>query len=242
MNMGNGDIGNQAPHEMDLISWVLGDPQLPTKVQSFGGRFGWKDGGETANMQALWCSIAGVPVIFEVNNMRQKPDLNAAVSYKSMRVGVIVTCEGGEFRGGYVVGPDGKTKIEKFPGDSGGKHQQNFIDTVRSRRMDDLRAPLEQSYRSASLAHLANISLLSGNPLASDELRKAVPNHEDLHDVIDRQKRQLDIWKVDTKSTPYNFGPVVTVDPATQTVTGPDQAKELYKPDYRKEFTVPKIA
>ncbi|MCZ6672360.1 MAG: Gfo/Idh/MocA family oxidoreductase, partial [Verrucomicrobia bacterium] len=40
-NTGNGDIGNQGPHEFDLIRWVLGDPGHPSEVVSFGGRFGW---------------------------------------------------------------------------------------------------------------------------------------------------------------------------------------------------------
>ncbi|MBT6381270.1 MAG: Gfo/Idh/MocA family oxidoreductase, partial [Opitutales bacterium] len=42
-NTGNGDMGNQGPHELDLLRWVLGDPDHPMKVSSIGGRFGWND-------------------------------------------------------------------------------------------------------------------------------------------------------------------------------------------------------
>ena len=46
---GNGDIGNQGPHETDLCRWVVGKKDLPPRVISIGGRFCWNDDGETAN-------------------------------------------------------------------------------------------------------------------------------------------------------------------------------------------------
>jgi predicted dehydrogenase len=245
-NTGNGDVGNQAPHEFDLVSWVLGDPALPEKVQSFGNRFGWNDGGETANIQTVWYELGGVPVIFEVNDLWRKPDLNAGVTYKSLRVGVIVTCEGGEFRGGrgggYILAPDGKTKIAKFPGDSGGGHAQNFIDAVRSRRADDLRAPIAKSFRSAAVPHLANISLRTGTAASTADLRQQLHHNADLADVITRQEAQLNDWNIDTTKEPYLFGPAVTVDPASERILGPESAQALYKENYRSEFAIPEIA
>ncbi|MHC4518784.1 MAG: Gfo/Idh/MocA family oxidoreductase, partial [Planctomycetota bacterium] len=48
-NTGNGDLGNQGIHEMDLGRWALGDPNhLAPRVMSFGGRFRVNDAGETA--------------------------------------------------------------------------------------------------------------------------------------------------------------------------------------------------
>lgn len=245
-NTGNGDIGNQGPHEMDMVRWVLGDPPLPSSVQCFGGRFGWNDAGETANMQAAWFTLNDVPVIFEVNDMWRTPKVNAATAYKGIRVGLIVTCEEGEFRGGrgggYIVAPDGKTRIEKFPGDAGGGHAQNFIDAIHSRRNDDLRAPLEESHRSASLAHLANISLRCGNTLSVEKLRGEIPDDAELRDVIDRQVGQLKDWDVDLDVTPYTLGPAVTVDPDAEIILGPEEAKPLYKRVCREGFVIPEIA
>jgi len=245
-NTGSGNIGNQSPHELDMIRWVLGDPPLPTTLQSFGGRFGWNDAGQTANMQSVWFTLNEVPVVFELNDMRVKPDLNSATSYKGIRVGVIVTCEQGEFRGGrgggFVLGPDGKTKLQKFPGDAGKNHAQNFIDVIRSRRMDDLRAPIGQAHQSAALTHLANISLRSGTSMPLEKLRAAAPNNADLHDIIDRQQQQLGEWKVDLKTTPCSLGSELTIDPKTETLAGPDQARKFYQPEYRSGFAIPEIS
>ena len=72
-NTGNGDLGNQGPHELDLMRWILGDPDHPLKVQSLGGRFGWNDAGNTPNMGITTFNWGGVPAIFEVRNLWVKP-------------------------------------------------------------------------------------------------------------------------------------------------------------------------
>ncbi len=46
---GNGDLGNQNPHEIDKARWGLGKKTLPTRVVSVGGRLGYRDNGDTAN-------------------------------------------------------------------------------------------------------------------------------------------------------------------------------------------------
>src|SRR5204863_6810149 len=45
---GNGDIGNQGIHEMDIARWGLG-VKYPTKVTSIGGHFMFDDDQETPN-------------------------------------------------------------------------------------------------------------------------------------------------------------------------------------------------
>lgn len=244
-NTGDGDIGNQGPHEFDLMSWVLGDPEMPKEVFSFGGRFGWNDAGDTANMQVAAFELNGVPCIFEVNNMWLAPERNAEAVYKGIRVGVIVTCEGGEFRGGrgggYVLGPDGKEKIAKFPGDAGGGHMQNFIDVVRSRKMQDLIAPIHLSHKSAAIAHFANISLRAGQQVTLDKLPSLLPQTADMEDILARQRQQLTDWKIDFSKTTCSFGSKVSIDPKTGSLTGPEAAA-FDRPQFRKGFEVPELA
>ena len=65
---GNGDIGNQGPHQLDVARWALGSPQnLPLRVMSFGNRWGYSDDGQTANNQmALYDYGKGnVPLLFD---------------------------------------------------------------------------------------------------------------------------------------------------------------------------------
>ena len=47
---GNGDIGNQGVHQIDLARWGLG-VALPKKVQSMGGHYMFDDDQETPNTQ-----------------------------------------------------------------------------------------------------------------------------------------------------------------------------------------------
>ncbi len=63
---GNGDLGNQGVHEMDLCRWALGQDSLPKRAMSIGGRFGYDDDGTTANTQIAVFDYEPAPLIFEV--------------------------------------------------------------------------------------------------------------------------------------------------------------------------------
>ena len=66
---GNGEIGNQGVHEMDVAVWGH-NRGLPVKVYSSGGRYGWKDDGQTPNTQATTFTYADDSIMtFEVRNM-----------------------------------------------------------------------------------------------------------------------------------------------------------------------------
>ena len=52
--------------------------------------------------------------------------------------------------------------------DSGQVHFQNFIDTVRSRKVEALHAPLEEGHLSTSLCHLGNIAYRVGRSVKFD--------------------------------------------------------------------------
>ena len=44
---GNGDLGNQGIHQMDLARWGLGVSTLSNAVLSYGGRLGYEDAGDS---------------------------------------------------------------------------------------------------------------------------------------------------------------------------------------------------
>src|SRR5262249_28252510 len=57
-------------------------------------------------------------------------------------------------------------EMEPGPGGHGaGDHYANFIDCVRSRKKEDLHAPIEEGHISATLIHLANISYRLGRTI-----------------------------------------------------------------------------
>jgi len=66
---GSGEIGNQGAHEMDVAVWGH-NRGLPVKVYSTGGRYAWKDQGETPNTQATSFKYAdGSMMTFEVRSL-----------------------------------------------------------------------------------------------------------------------------------------------------------------------------
>ncbi|MBN2327811.1 MAG: Gfo/Idh/MocA family oxidoreductase, partial [Candidatus Omnitrophica bacterium] len=48
-DFGNGDIGNQGVHQMDIARWMIPGGIYPKSVVCVGGRLGYVDQGETAN-------------------------------------------------------------------------------------------------------------------------------------------------------------------------------------------------
>ncbi|MCK4565060.1 MAG: Gfo/Idh/MocA family oxidoreductase [Verrucomicrobia bacterium] len=243
-NTGNGSIGNQGPHETDLIRWALGDHGMPSKVMSFGGRFGWNDAGNTPNMMVTAFDYNDIPVFFEVRQLRLKPDVNAVGSYRGTRVGIIIDCEGGSFRGGrgggWVYDKDGK-KMKQFKGDGGGGHRANFIAAVRSRKESDLNCPVEKGHYGASMGHLANISYRVGKEVSPGELRAQVAGNEELLDAYERYASHLSDWNIDFKKTPWTLGSSLEYNQSTERFTGAlaDKANKYLHRQDRAPFIVP---
>ncbi len=48
---GNGDTGNQGPHQFDVARWGLNKDELPVRVSSVGGYYAYKSAQETPNTQ-----------------------------------------------------------------------------------------------------------------------------------------------------------------------------------------------
>lgn len=66
---GNGEIGNQGVHEMDIAAWGH-NRSMPVKIMSQGGRYGWDDDGQTPNTQATSFTYEdGSMLTFEVRNL-----------------------------------------------------------------------------------------------------------------------------------------------------------------------------
>ncbi len=61
---GNGDTGNQGPHQFDFARWGLRKEEYPVKLRSFGGQFAQDSSQETPNTQTTIFEYAD-GVIFE---------------------------------------------------------------------------------------------------------------------------------------------------------------------------------
>ena len=63
-NTGNGDMGNQGIHQMDIARWFLGYETISPRVLSIGGRLGYEDAGDTPNTQTVIHDYPGAAADF----------------------------------------------------------------------------------------------------------------------------------------------------------------------------------
>jgi predicted dehydrogenase len=242
---GNGDIGNQGIHQLDICRWMLNQPGLPERVMSFGGRLGYMDDGETPNTLVAYFDYKPAPIIFEVRGLPRQAGqiaVNKSVmdSYRGIRVGEVIQCEGGYVAGSFAYDNQNK-KIRQFERDGGATHHLNFLEAVRTRNPGDLNAEIEKGHLSSALPHMANISYRLGQPSDGKGILQALGNDAELADTFQRFQEHLLVNEVSLSKTPRFLGPWLNLDPAAERFTGElsEKANVLLRRDYRVPFVVP---
>lgn len=249
---GNGEIGNNGIHVMDLCRWGLGQNQTPPRAMSIGGRFAFNDCGETANTHIALLDYRPAPMICEVRNIRAADAPNGIGKFRNRSGGLVIDCENGYFAGdasgGAFFDKQGK-KIKDIADDGSGRklealHLSNFLAAVRSRKAGELACEALEGHRSAACCHLPNISHRLGRQAPVEEIRAAIKANGELSDAFERCREYLRENGVDLGATPATLGPWVTYDPKQEQFAGDfaKQANGLSKRDYRKPFVMPKLA
>jgi len=239
---GNGDLGNQGIHQMDLARWILGQSELSPGVWSVGGRLGYIDDGTTPNTLIVFHDYKPAPLIFEVRGLPSSEGSKEMDRYHGASIGVVTDCEGGsmlisDYESAIFFDPAG-TELKKFKGDS--SHFANFIDAVRSRKQTDLKADILEGHLSSALCHTGNISYRLGKPHSPEEIREAVKSNSDLAEAVGRMEQHLGANNVDLHKTPATLVVMLKMDPQTERFVGNSLADVLLTREYRKPFVVPK--
>jgi predicted dehydrogenase len=235
-DFGNGDIGNQGVHQMDIARWLIPGATLPKSVFCVGGRFDGPDQGETANTQVAVFDYGQTQLIFEVRGLKSE-------NYHGEDVGNILHFEEGIVAGGKFY-PKGKDKPESLPKvetevtrGPGGGHFGNFIAAMRSRKQADLNADILQGHYSSALCHLANISYRLGEQVSFDGKRLGTDDSATV-DAFDRMVDHLRAAGQKIDGQTYSLGRKLAFDPHTEKFSD-SQANALLTRNYRKPFVVP---
>ena len=263
---GNGDLGNQGIHQMDIARRFTGETELSPKVFSIGGRLGYKDNGETPNSQIVFHDYEKAPIIFEVRGLPDKTDGKEMDKYRGASVGVVV-----QYENGYVVAPDyenaavfgnddklirkfgnpsvAKGMVESDPAPASEKkpaepddekgHFANFLKGVRSRKVSDLNGKIIDGHISSALCHTGNISYRLGKTASPGEMREKLKGNKDALDSFDRLATHLEANGVDIKVDKLAMGEFLKFDPKTEQFIGNKAADKMLTREYRAPYIVP---
>ncbi len=255
---GNGDMGNQGIHQMDVATWFLGVKELSPLVASIGGRLGYDDDGETPNTQIVYHAYDEAPLIFETRGLpKAKPadgkgwggkDMDSPEEFPGKGgISVVVQCENGRAycsSGGQtsVTDNDGKEVI-KFEKKSGASHFDNFLKAVRSRKTEDLNADCEVTHVSSALCHTGLISHRLGEQLDDGAVRERIKSDALLTGRYEAMAAHLDKNGVDISGPNIVMGPWLKFNPQTEWFEGnedlDDRANALATRNYREPYLVP---
>jgi len=236
-DFGNGEIGNMGSHQLDVCRWAMPDGAAPKSVVSVGGRFGYKDQGETPNTLLTLIDFGQVKLIHEIRGL---------VGEKQWKITNEFYTDEGVVRAGkfYAKGKTSGVPIDNFPPngapEQGPRHMQNFIDCVRSRKREDLTAEILEGHRSALLAHLGNVSYRLGEDVPFDKVTKTFDGDKIFRESFEDMKRHLaDTGRVDLANSTYRLGRTLSFDAQAETFVGAPEANRLLSRPYRGLFVVP---
>jgi predicted dehydrogenase len=209
---GNGDIGNQGVHEMDIALWGLGRTGWPAGVSSTGGKYVWKDDQETPNTQQSSFDFGDAELTFDVRNLPTPPEAMVpftgpnyvgniffgdlgflTVDHTGFRVykSTAGNISGDAARGAGAGSKERyeKTMDEKGSGEDTVPHMKNFFDAIRARNHKLLHAEIAIGARSAAFCHLANISYRVGHSLRVNQSAGRFLGDDEANSMLTRNYR-----------------------------------------------------
>ncbi|UCC98577.1 MAG: Gfo/Idh/MocA family oxidoreductase [Phycisphaerales bacterium] len=246
---GNGEIGNQGVHQMDIARWAIDDSALPRSVISMGGRWvnsteghpPFTDQAQTPNCQLSIMDFGGPLLVFEVIGLVDRAGLDGKKYPR--KVGNEFYLEDGVIRGGkfYPKGSDkaedlADVDVEMGPGD----HFENFIYSVRSRKVDDLNADIAKGHLSSACCHLGNLSYRLGEQVAGTIRPDVLDKHEEISKSWDTIKQTVKgTIGYDVSENTYQLGPMLKFNPRTEKFVRNRAANRLLTRPERRPFVVP---
>jgi len=233
---GNGELGNNNIHYVDLVRWMMKLDGLGDSVVSVGGRLGYEDAGETPNTQVVVHGYGPIQVIQEVRGLKSDP------FSEKFKAGWIIEGTEGFLAAGSVFDPEGNL-VQTLEG-KGEDHFANFLKAVRSRRVEDLNADILQGHLSTSLCHVGNISHRLGQSAAPAEFQAHLGGSmtPEVAVTLDKLTKHLEANGVDLKATPLTVGARLQIDSKSEAFVANPAANHFLTREYRQGFVLPEVS
>lgn len=181
---GNGDTGNQGPHQFDVARWGLNANEHPVSVYSSGDIYGVTKAEcsqETPNTQTSIFKYAdGKTLEFETRGRYTNGEASLGIKIGNVFYGTdgYLEVNGSSWKAykqddkepfamskkTQEAGPS--NQVLAAPG--GAEHYANFLDAIRSGKNETLHCDIEEGFISSTLPLIANVSYLTGRQLHFD--------------------------------------------------------------------------
>ncbi|RME94192.1 MAG: gfo/Idh/MocA family oxidoreductase, partial [Verrucomicrobia bacterium] len=159
---GNGELGNNGIHALDLCRWGLG-VDFPHRVVSEGGRYAYDDDQQTPDTQTATFDFGNAAILWEGQSCRRH-------GYEGLSFGAAFYGEHGTLvirNGGYTIhDPNDRLITEVRGGVEDAPHLRDFVEAIRENRAPH--ADIAEGHRSTLLCHLGNIAWRLGRTLRCD--------------------------------------------------------------------------
>ena len=205
---GNGDMGNQGVHEMDIARWGLG-VTLPTRINAVGGHVMFDDDQQTPNVLMAMFEFpnpAGggdkIKILqFEVRHWISNSE-DGLWMKKQGTDGYMATSAGNTvgnlFFGskGYMAKNVNEWRTfmgeKREPGPTGnglGNHYEVFVNAIRDPKPETFNVSIENGFHSCAVMHLGNISYRLGRSLEFDPGTMTFPHDKEATAMLTREYR-----------------------------------------------------
>ena len=205
---GNGDIGNQGPHQFDIARWGLNAQEHPVRIQSMGGyyKFGDVCSQETANTQVSLYEYADGKILqFEVRGLYTAGEDRMGVKIGNLFYGTEGWMEVKGSNWKTYMGRDGEpgpssddvghaeeggAALGYLAAPGGGGHYKNFIAAIRSGDRNDLTCDIEVGHMSTVVPLLGNVAYRLGRELHFDGNKEKFKDDKEANHMLKREYRE----------------------------------------------------
>jgi predicted dehydrogenase len=188
---GTTDLGNTAVHSLDAVRWLLGKQEHPRTAYCSGGLYEAGDPTDqtTPNTQYSAYQYAdGTEIQCDLRNWFSGPAEAQGIYIYGSKGWMKVGNDNAQVYFGRKNEP-GPTLTADEKGDAGQAHFENFIECMRSRKPEHLRASIEDGHFSTTLCHLGNISYRMGRSLKFDGTTERFVSDEAADKLLGRTYR-----------------------------------------------------
>ena len=201
---GNGDTGNQGPHQFDIARWGINKQEHPVRISSMGGYYGEESSQETPDTQTSLFEY-GDGMILEFATRGQYTNEEGTQKIGNLFYGtkgwLWVDGNGNKWQSyfgpkdekgpGSEVPPEGAIgsvpqppTVQEFP------HYQNFVDAIRANDPKLLTCDVLEGHYSSTLPHLANISYRLGQALVFNGRSETFEDNKKADKMLTRDYRK----------------------------------------------------